>query len=190
MVKWKKETIERIKDKRRRNRFLENLIRLGLRHQLRALRSENNNMTQGELAKLVGTTQSVISRLENDPSRVSLPTLLSIADALDVGVIVRFESIDKIINWYEDLTRSKIVPKSTSNVIKDLEKAETTVDSTEAIEIIDVENTPFVQELYAVASGEDLPDGRNLYKPSAPTLPTRAYFSMIDNVIQTNSSNN
>ena len=48
-------------------------------------------MTQAELAKLVGTTQSVISRLEDaDYQGHSLSMLVRIAAALHLGLDVRF----------------------------------------------------------------------------------------------------
>ena len=50
-------------------------------------------LTQGELAKLVGTSRPVISRLENDDYEGhSLSMLRRIADALDKRVEIRFVS--------------------------------------------------------------------------------------------------
>ena len=49
-------------------------------------------LTQAELAKLVGRTQSVISRLEDADYRGhSLAMLLRIAQVLDLGLEVRFQ---------------------------------------------------------------------------------------------------
>lgn len=51
----------------------------------------NNNLSQGELAKKVGTTQSVISRLEDaDYEGHSFAMLQRIASALNKTVEVRF----------------------------------------------------------------------------------------------------
>jgi ribosome-binding protein aMBF1 (putative translation factor) len=51
---------------------------------------EKAGLTQGQLAKLVGTTQSVISRLEDaDYEGHSLSMLRRIAEALDQRVVVR-----------------------------------------------------------------------------------------------------
>lgn len=52
---------------------------------------EKAGLTQGQLAKLVGTTQSVISRLEDaDYEGHSLSMLRRIAEALNQRVEVRF----------------------------------------------------------------------------------------------------
>ena len=55
-----------------------------------------SNMTQKELARLVGTTPSVISRLENaDYSGHSLSMIQRIAASFNRQVDVKFVSIDK-----------------------------------------------------------------------------------------------
>jgi transcriptional regulator with XRE-family HTH domain len=56
-----------------------------------------SGLSQKELAKLVGTTQSAISRLENaDYSGRSLNTVLKIAEALDYETNIRFYSKNNI----------------------------------------------------------------------------------------------
>jgi transcriptional regulator with XRE-family HTH domain len=47
------------------------------------------NLTQKELAKMVGTHQSNISRIESGEHNVRLGTLIEIADALEAGVEIR-----------------------------------------------------------------------------------------------------
>ena len=55
---------------------------------------ETAGLTQGQLAKLVGTTQSVISRLEDaDYEGHSLTMLRRIAEALDQRVEVRLVAV-------------------------------------------------------------------------------------------------
>lgn len=111
-------TFERISDKQRRIRYLANQIRLGLRFQLRALRKERGNMTQAELANKLGTKQTVISRVENhDADKLSIPTLLKMAEALDVGLVVRFEPIDQVVDWYDNLSPSRLAPASSEEII-------------------------------------------------------------------------
>jgi transcriptional regulator with XRE-family HTH domain len=111
-----------IKDKELRNKFLADQMKIGLRYQLRSLR-DSQGLTQKDLADLIGTKQSVISRLEKKPERVSIPTLLDIAEALDVGVVVRFESIDTVIDWYSEPTQKKMTPQKSEDVLKELEKS-------------------------------------------------------------------
>ncbi|HOE11547.1 MAG TPA: helix-turn-helix transcriptional regulator [bacterium] len=62
-------------------------------HSIHALRTQAG-LTQKELAALVGTTPSVISRLENaDYTRHSLSMLRRIAAALDLRIETRFVPI-------------------------------------------------------------------------------------------------
>ena len=134
-------TIERISNKSRRARYLSNQIRLGLRFQLRALRKERN-LTQADLAALTGSQQTVISRVENhNADRLSIPTLLKLADALDVGLVIRFEAIDQIVNWYDNLTPAKLAPKSSEEIIEEIaENADTVGKSPVAFRLLSGKN--------------------------------------------------
>src|SRR5438045_3057632 len=50
------------------------------------------NLTQQELARLVGTSHSAISRIESGQHKTSVETLRRIANALGVRLVVGFES--------------------------------------------------------------------------------------------------
>lgn len=50
---------------------------------------ERARLTQGQLAKAVGTTQSVISRIERADQNLTLGTLSKIAGALNNELVVR-----------------------------------------------------------------------------------------------------
>lgn len=52
----------------------------------------DHGLTQQELAERVGTSHSQISRIESGRHKTSLDTLLRIARALDLKMIVGFES--------------------------------------------------------------------------------------------------
>jgi transcriptional regulator with XRE-family HTH domain len=55
------------------------------------------NLSQRQLAKLIGTSQSVISRLENaDYTGHSLSMLRRIAAALNMAVSIQFVPVDKL----------------------------------------------------------------------------------------------
>lgn len=115
-------TFERVEDKQRRNKYLANQIKIGLRFQLKALRKDRN-LTQAEFAELTQTKQSVISRVENrGADKLSIPTLLKFAEALDVGLVVRFEPIDTVADWYDNLTPSKLAPKKSEDILKEIKK--------------------------------------------------------------------
>ena len=50
---------------------------------------ERANLTQGELAEAVGTTQSVISRIERADQNITLETLARIATALHSTLVIQ-----------------------------------------------------------------------------------------------------
>ena len=86
-------TFLRLKNKATaRHAYLEAEVITGLAHQIRALRLQRE-WSQAGLAKRLGTTQTVISRLE-DPSygKYSLKTLIDLAKVFDTGMHVRFTS--------------------------------------------------------------------------------------------------
>jgi transcriptional regulator with XRE-family HTH domain len=73
-----------------REHTVESQIKIGIPFQMRAMR-EHRGWTQETLADKLGTTQNTISRLENPKTgKPSVKTLLRIARAFDVGLLVRF----------------------------------------------------------------------------------------------------
>jgi len=55
----------------------------------------DKGLSQQELAELVGTSHSQISRIESGRHRTNFDSLLRIARALDLKVVVGFESVTK-----------------------------------------------------------------------------------------------
>jgi transcriptional regulator with XRE-family HTH domain len=82
-----------LENRKKRHLTVESQIRSGLPLQLRAMR-EHRNLTQKQLAGMVGMTQNAISRLENTKtiktSNPTVKTLLRFASVFDVGLLVRF----------------------------------------------------------------------------------------------------
>jgi transcriptional regulator with XRE-family HTH domain len=75
-----------------RDGYLQSRVRGMIAYQIQALR-EKLGMNQTDFAKKIGKTQSVVSRLEDtEYGRVSVQTLLDIACALDVALVVKFAS--------------------------------------------------------------------------------------------------
>ena len=70
-----------------RKTFERTIQQIDLAMLLREMR-ENAGLTQSELAKKVGTTQSAIARLERGGRPPRIDTLLRIADALDCELLV------------------------------------------------------------------------------------------------------
>ncbi len=95
---------DKLKNKKFRHAYLAEHIRVGIATQIRILRSKAK-MTQLQLAETVGTKQGVISRLEDpDSGYANLNTLLKIAEALDVSLMVKFVSFGKFMEESRDIS--------------------------------------------------------------------------------------
>jgi transcriptional regulator with XRE-family HTH domain len=111
----------KLKDKKYREVFIANQINKGIPFQMRALRAARQ-MTQSDLAERVETKQTVISRIENKGAgNLSVQMLLRLASAFDVGLVVRFEPIDKLIEWVDDLSPEVMAPESSELILQRLE---------------------------------------------------------------------
>lgn len=82
---------ERMKDDKVKADMMNEKAKLDLAVSLMKAR-EDANLTQKELATLVGTSQNAISRVENGNGNPSLRTLTRIADALNQPLDIRFGS--------------------------------------------------------------------------------------------------
>lgn len=83
---------EEFDEKKYRESFVEENISTGIAFQIRALRKKEK-WSQEDLGEKAGKAQNVISRLENpDYGKFTLNTLLALAAAFDVGLMVRFVS--------------------------------------------------------------------------------------------------
>jgi transcriptional regulator with XRE-family HTH domain len=121
----------KLTDKKYRDLFVASQVNKGIPYQMRALRAARV-MTQEELAKLAGTTQTVISRIENKGAgNLSVKTLLKLAEAFDVALVVRFESIDRFIGWLDNYSPEDISFESSEVILKKIagEEAVPTIDS-------------------------------------------------------------
>jgi transcriptional regulator with XRE-family HTH domain len=79
-----------LRDPEVRQHTVASQIKIGIPFQIRSMR-EHRGWTQGKLAEKIGTTQNTISRLENPKTgKPTITTLLRIANACDVGLLVRF----------------------------------------------------------------------------------------------------
>ncbi len=100
--------MERFKSKDYRNSYVSTRVRSSIAWQIRELR-ESSRMSQSELAKRIGTRQSAVSRLENtEYGRASVQTLLDVATALDVALVVRFVSYDEFLFQHGNMNPSAL----------------------------------------------------------------------------------
>ena len=113
---------QKIKDKGYRNRFIEGQIKTGIPFQVRALRAARK-LTQKQLGEEAKIPQTVVSRIENGSGgSLSIKTLLRLAEAFDVALVVRFEPIDKLINWVDDLSPEVLSFKPSEEILADIER--------------------------------------------------------------------
>jgi transcriptional regulator with XRE-family HTH domain len=102
-------TIEQIKNKKFRDSYLSESIKIFLAAQIRNLRGDK---TQEEFATMLGTTQSVVSRYEDSEyGKVTLQTLLDIAQKLDIGLVVRFVNFQDFFRMTNDFSPDAQCPK-------------------------------------------------------------------------------
>ena len=87
--------IERFKNKDFEKKYHHTASFFRLADEVLMLRKQRG-LTQKELAEKVGTTQAVVSRLENASVKPSLETILKIAQALDAAVDVRLIPLETI----------------------------------------------------------------------------------------------
>lgn len=94
------------KSKEYRTAYIAAHVRNGVAFQLRAMR-EARGWDQREVACRLGNVklQPVISRYENpDYGRFSVSTLLDLAAAFDVALVVRFAPFREVVGWESNLS--------------------------------------------------------------------------------------
>lgn len=98
--------LEKLRDKRYRDAYVASNIRIGIPYQIRALREqEERKWSQGELGKRAGKPRNVISRLENpEYGQLTIRTLLELASAFDVALLVKYVSYSRFLNEFEDVS--------------------------------------------------------------------------------------
>lgn len=94
---------EKLQNKSYRSEFFQGLTQDQIAQQIRDLRL-GRGLKQSELAKLVGTTQSAISRLEQaEYSSWGFKTLMGVAEALDAHARFVLEPAEVVIKHYARL---------------------------------------------------------------------------------------
>jgi transcriptional regulator with XRE-family HTH domain len=95
-----------------RKQFIDENVSVGLAFQIRALR-DRQDLKQGDLAKLLGSKQSLVSSWENpNYGKYTLATLKDLAKAFDVGLLVRFVSLSTLVDWTININKDAIAPPS------------------------------------------------------------------------------
>ncbi len=99
-----KKLLERLQRKAYRHAYLAEHVRRGIAYQIRALRDQRK-WKQGTFAKMLSKPQSVASRLEDpDYGKVTIQTLLEVANVFDVALEVRFVRYSSFIRNTRDVS--------------------------------------------------------------------------------------
>lgn len=112
---------KRLKDRKYRQHFVAGEVRRTIPFQLRALRAERK-WTQADLGRAAEMPQTVVSRIENgDGASLNIKTLLKLAAAFDVALVVRFEPLDRLIHWVDNLTPETMSPRQSAEILAEME---------------------------------------------------------------------
>lgn len=104
-----------LRNKDYRDSFVREFLKNGIAFQLQALRSKSE-LTQAQLGELAGKKQNVISRLENpNYGNFTINTLLDLASALDVALVVRFAPFSEVERLRGHLSREELAVASFSD---------------------------------------------------------------------------
>jgi hypothetical protein len=100
-----------LESKAYRDAYVLEHIKNGIAFQIRTLR-EDRDWTQGKLGELAKKPRNVISRLE-DPNygKFTLATLLEVASAFDVGLMVKFVPFSRLVREYDDVSPEALSAK-------------------------------------------------------------------------------
>ncbi|SIO49398.1 Helix-turn-helix [Bradyrhizobium erythrophlei] len=111
---WSNELVRDLTDEEFRHEYMMDQVRSFIAFQIRALREQpGRRWSQGDLAKKSGKTQSVISRMEDpDYGKLSLQSLLEIAIAYDLPLLVQFVEWDDWLARMSNLSPSALRKRS------------------------------------------------------------------------------
>ena len=106
------ELLRNLADPEYREGYLEETVRTNVAFQIHAMRSQRG-WSQQELADKAGKPANAISRLESpDYGRLSLTTLIEIANAFDVAVLVQFAEWEDWLQRMADVSPAGLQKRS------------------------------------------------------------------------------
>jgi transcriptional regulator with XRE-family HTH domain len=108
--KRKKWLMQQLKSKEFRDEYVSSGVDVGVSFQIRALREQQKpkSWTQKDLAIKSNMQQERISALENPSHSPTLATLKKIANAFDVGLVVRFVPFSDLLKWDINLSSQSL----------------------------------------------------------------------------------
>ena len=143
MVNINDQLKEKFRDQEFLHEYYRNAAFFRTADQLLAMRKQRG-LTQKELADKVGTTQAVISRIENISVKPSLDTIVRIAEALDAVVEVRLKSFEDIVPFEQDDEECPDVSQDKQVILNSILHYERRKPEKEEVEYsISIEKVPF-----------------------------------------------
>lgn len=104
IANWSKRLLEKLKSKAYRAAYVAENVRTSIAYQVRTMRDQRD-ISQTALGQLMDKPQSVVSRLENpDYGKMTVQSLLDVAKALDVALLVQFVSFPDFIQRTRDVS--------------------------------------------------------------------------------------
>ena len=116
----KKRLLEELKNKKFRDAYVAEHVKTNVPIQIYLLR-EQRHWNQSQLAERAKTTQTVISRLEDiDYGKLSISTLLKLASAFDIALLVKFIPFTRLLEEFKDNSPEALSAKSFSEELPDI----------------------------------------------------------------------
>ena len=117
--------IAKLRNKDYRDAYVEEKVATSLPFQIRALREQSaRQWSQAELGRRAEMRQNAISRLEDAESGTpSISTLLRLARAFDVALLVKFVPFSKLLSEFSDLSFEALSVPSFDEELPQLEQA-------------------------------------------------------------------
>lgn len=122
----------KLRDKKYRDAYVAEHITTGIPYQVKTLRTERG-WTQEKLGEKTDKPQNVISRLE-DPNygKINLGTLLDLASAFDVALLVKFTSFSRFVEEFRDVSPENLTVRSFDDEMEMLDNATSASTALEA----------------------------------------------------------
>lgn len=107
-----KKFLEKLKRKTYRDEYVAEGVRTGISYQIRALRDQRG-WSQKILAEKMDKPQSVVSRIEDpDYGKFGVQTLLEVASAFDIGLVIKFVALPDFIRLTKDVSPEALEAES------------------------------------------------------------------------------
>jgi len=109
-----------LSDKEFRDAYVDEHVRATIAYQLRSIRRKRG-WSQKKLAAILEKPQSVVSRLENVTyGKLSIQTLIGIAQKLDIALIVKFADYKEFLAAYADVSDTALAVEEYNQTFKEV----------------------------------------------------------------------